>query len=298
MDKLRSFMKKYPLVYALLGFALLWTAIRILPKIPAGALTIGVNEIKAGLFVLLVYWLLSGRSRDLKPDFTGFSYGFRLVRYFYILLFVLAAVGIAAAVSALVKGEGTESILGNLFNSILICLAVGVVEEFTCRAMLFGGLVRLFRGTRKGVIWAAVISAFVFGFVHVANEVFTGQISDTAGVMQVIGKTVEAGLFGFVLAVVYFKTRSIWSVVAMHSLFDFLALIASLTGGGLSSYVKTDSVSGRAASIAYLVLSLLELPAVIRAWRELGKEPEPYVCPGDEDFTPRSLVYTKEKKNK
>ena len=298
MKKIRDFMNKYPLLYAVIGLALLWGTIRVC-RINAGALTQGVNEIKALILVLLVYWLLSGRKQDLKPDFTGFSYGFRVMRLVYIFSIFICVGGGITLLLQIFTGKAEESIGIKMLNYLLIGASVGAVEEFTCRAMLFGGLVRAFKSTRKGVIWAAVVSGILFGFIHVAAEVFTGEANSTVMALQVVLKTVEAGVFGVAMALIYFETRSIWTCAALHSLFDFLILAGTLcTGSSLQSYVAKDTSNGIAGVGMYVFLSLLTLPAVVRGIRALKQEPEPYICPGDEDFVPRKLTFVKKKKKK
>lgn len=295
MKKVSAFMKKLPLIYAALGVALLFVSLRCL-KIRAGAFSTGLNEIKAALIVLLVYWLVSGRTQDLRPDLRGFSYGFRIMRYLYIVMLVLSAIASIGTVNALSKGEPDvlARIGKNLVNDLMRCLAVGVVEEFTCRAMLFGGLMRLFGKTQKGVIWAAIVSGAVFGFVHVASEVFGGQTAGALSVIQIIGKTLEAGMLGFILAVIYCKTRSVWAVAALHGLFDFISLFGTIASEQNSqSYVQTENDLARTAAIAYFILCLILIPAVRRCARELKKEPEPLCGPDRKAFSPRELTYTK-----
>ena len=300
MKKIRDLMEKYPflyLIYALAGCALLWVSVRVVPPIKAGAFTTGLNELKAALIVLFVYWLLSARVQDLKPDYTGFSYGFRVMRGIFILVFLILIVGLFTIFSAVKAGASLSWMGIKLLNAALLCLAVGVVEEFTCRAMLFGGLIRVCKPTHRGVIWAALISAFAFGFIHVAADVFSGTVTDAMGIIQVTGKTLEAGVFGFVLALIYQKTRSIWSVAALHSLFDFLILVATLAGDkDMPSYVSKDAGISRISSFIYIFLSLIMIPTIVRCLRELKKEPEPCCCPSDEAFAPRALTYEKRRK--
>lgn len=299
MNKIRSFMKKHPLLYALLGISLLWLTVRVLPSFRAGALTRGVNEIRAAILVLFVYWLLSGRTGDLRPDFTGFSYGFRIMRYIFIILFAFSVLTLLPTMRAATGGEHAAEIRLSLLNYTFLGLAVGIVEEFTCRAMLFGGLIQVFGRNRKAVILAAAVSAFAFGFVHVASEVFTGEINDLTGVYQVIGKTLEAGVIGFAFALIYFKNRSIWSVVALHSLFDLILMYGTVAAGSeISGYVQKSGFAAKSSGIIYLVLSVAMIPAITRALKELKKEPEPYCCPGDETFVPRKLAFVREKKHK
>lgn len=295
MNRIRSFLRSRPLVLALLGIVTIWFSIRVLPVIDLGGITLGVHEAIAACVVLIVYAVCVGK-RDLKPDPSGFGYGFRLMRYLYIIQFVLAGIGVISLVSALVN-DGNTAPLINLLNAVIACAFVGIVEEFTFRGMLFGGLVSLFGRSKKSVIWAAILSGIAFGFIHVANEVFTGQIGDAASAAQVAGKTIQTGLSGFVLAVIYFRTRSIWAAAALHGLDDLLLFLFGVAQeGSIGTYVTQSSGTGdpRTSLIpigVYLLFSLMMIPAVVRAARGLNREPEPYVLPGEERFLPRKLSY-------
>lgn len=303
MKNLREFMKKHPLVYAVLGILTIWVAIKVLPTIECGGLTLGVHETVAAVFVLFVYWLLSG-SRDLKPNFCGFAYNFRVLRYLMILQGIVGLFGLMALFSLLAakgsaeEAENTASLIP-LLNAVVTCAFVGIVEEFTFRGMVFGGLCAFFSKTKKGLLAAAAVSGIAFGFIHVANEVFTGQITSGTAAAQVVGKTIQAGVFGFVIALLYFRTRSIWAAVLLHGLNDFLLFLVGVSQEQQKqSYVTAigDSESFLTTVLPillYLFFTLLFLPAVFRILRDLKKDPQPYVLPMDEDFIPRKLVYEK-----
>lgn len=297
-------MKKCPIIFALLGVATIWVGIRVLPRIDCGALTLGVHEGIAAVFVLLVYWLLAG-NRDLKPNPTGFGYGFRVMKYLYIILMVFALGGLVAFEKLVGEANGAASYMP-LVNAFVTCLFVGIVEEFTFRGMVFGGLASCFGRSKKGVILAAAISGVLFGFIHVANEVFSGQIATGAATAQVIGKTIQAGLIGFIFALIYFRVRSIWAVALMHGLYDLCLFIATASGGTeVPGYVITKGLPAQqlaiiatAIIVLYFLFSLLAVPAIVRVIRDILKDEEPCILPMDEDFLPRKMVYVKPNKRK
>lgn len=308
MKKIRDFFKRYPILYALMGLIAVVIVIYILPiyvlsNFDFGYFKFGVREAIAGLFVLLVYWIIAG-SRDFKITFTGFGYGFRLMRYLFILYGIVVVIGVIMMIKSFANPETASETLFSLLNVLLIALFVGIVEEFTFRAMLFGGLARVFGNTKKAVMIAAVISSFAFGFIHVAYDVFMGEVTDFFGTAMAVGKTVQAGLVGFVLAIIYYKTRNIWAVAALHSLNDLALFLLEVNGKSpstdyvISSATENYNLIGIIMVVMYAVFALLTLPMIIRAVRAWKDEPEPCVCPMDDEFLPRRLKYLSSKKRK
>ena len=291
MSSLKSFFKKFPLVYAAFGLALILAMLNFIPVIPGWKAGSGIREVIMAVIVLAVWGLIQGR-KALRPDFTGTKYGFRLIRY----MFILYCVFIVISVVGYIRNK-TQFAPGTVLNLVLAALSVGIVEEFTCRGMIFGGLCHAFGGKKKGVLWAAVISSFLFGFIHVFNELFAGSEYSAERLLQMFGKTLQAGLIGFGFAMLYIKTRNIWAVAALHSLNDALIFIYSADSPIIGKYVQTG-VNGKAASFGYLFFILFSLPFLINTVRELRKEPEPLVCPLDDEFTPRAPVFVPRKKKK
>ena len=88
---------------------------------------------------------------------------------------------------------------------LLIVVAAPIGEEVCFRGMLFGGL-----RERLPRLAAALISALIFGGLHA-----------TTGVSAVPPLIV----FGFVLALLYEKTGSIWPGILLHMLNNSVALL-------------------------------------------------------------------------
>jgi len=94
------------------------------------------------------------------------------------------------------------------FFLIVICASLS--EEICFRGMLFGG----FRG-RFGRVGAALGAALLFGLLHV-----------TTGVTAVVPLIA----FGFILALLYEKTGSLWPSILLHAANNSLALWALQAG--------------------------------------------------------------------
>lgn len=296
MKAIRNFMKKCPYIYALLGLAAVILAVQVLPSIvpmPSEELKLGLREVVAAIFIFLIFWLTTG-TRDVKPCFKGLGYGFKIVLYVFIVFSIFTVTGLFKFVKV-VGGPDSGATLLSLLNYTLAGLFVGIVEEFTFRGMIFGGLARCFGHTRKSVIWAALISSFIFGFIHVSMEVFTGQIKDVFGILQVVGKTLEAGVFGFAFALIYIRTRNIWVVVVLHSINDYLLFLGQVADqAGTPTYImqgeNLETFARVMPIVVYAVFSALLIPALVKTVRELKNEEEPIVLPLDDEFIPRKPV--------
>jgi membrane protease YdiL (CAAX protease family) len=88
--------------------------------------------------------------------------------------------------------------------SFLVCVVAPIAEEFFFRGFFFGAL-RNWRG-----VWpAAVITGLVFGGIHVGSAP--------------IGFLVPLAFFGFVLCLIYERTRSLYPCMALHCINNSIA---------------------------------------------------------------------------
>lgn len=95
-----------------------------------------------------------------------------------------------------------------LFVVVAVVMAP-LFEEIVFRGFLFRGLANSW-----GWVWGALASAAVFGLAHLQLDVF-----------------VPLATLGFFLAWAYKRTGSLWSCIAMHGIFNAIAVLAwALTG--------------------------------------------------------------------
>lgn len=95
-------------------------------------------------------------------------------------------------------------------NFVVIALVAPLVEEMVYRGLGFAAV-----GSRFGPVPAIFVTGLAFGLSHglvVALPVLT--------------------LFGVLLAVVRWRTRSLYPAIALHAVFNAAALIAAVTVGG------------------------------------------------------------------
>lgn len=123
---------------------------------------------------------------------------------------------------------------------------VAVSEELMFRGVLLQGMLQ------RHALWPAVLgSSLIFGLVHTANGLATGE-PDAA-----LWQAAAAAMQGVGYAAIRLRTRSAWTMVPVHALWDFALVSAML--GDLERAVQADdgvSVLPFAALLAVLPLCL------------------------------------------
>jgi membrane protease YdiL (CAAX protease family) len=122
-------------------------------------------------------------------------------------------------------------------NAALVALS----EELMFRAILLQGLLDRY------AIWPAVLlSSALFGVVHTANGLATGDLGGA------LWQATAAFLQGIVYAAIRLRTRSVWPMMVVHGVWDF-ALVSSIQGATAGDEA---SILPYAALVAVLPLCL------------------------------------------
>lgn len=117
------------------------------------------------------------------------------------------------------------------------------------------------------------VSGLVFGFLHVALDIRPGL--SAAEVVQVVSKTLETGMMGFVIGAVYLTTKNIWAVAVLHGGVDYILMaIAEIYGQELNGYVDTEKSLGSAGTMTFVTIGIKMIP-MIAAIRMVNKMPLP-----------------------
>lgn len=107
-------------------------------------------------------------------------------------------------------GKSTAALVA---ATIFVCVVAPVAEEFFFRGFIFGALRRMrieLLGRGLGTLLAAVLTGILFGLAH------TGSASSRY--------LIPLGIFGFILCLVRWSTRSLYPCMALHSINNALAL--------------------------------------------------------------------------
>lgn len=216
----------------------MWGLLKLMNFIPDSPLSLGIDECVMAVVVYFVTFLFMGKE---KVSFStkGLGYAFRLLRGYFIFMGCLMVLGITSNIlESVVKKTASSYQLLPFINILLAGLFVGIVEEFTFRGLMFGGLLQKFGNTKKSIITAALISGFTFAALHVLGSVLGGDVTD---------------------------------------------------------YVTTDSSQVGMAIGAYVIFTLVLVPAFVRCIKDI-KPGE--AVPFDDDFLPRKVEFVKKSKKK
>ncbi len=170
-------------------------------------------------------------SRVARPR--AWHFGLRRTRFWPTLgwaaLGMAAYWAIAITYAALVQPDAEQETLDDLGTddstfwlvaaALLVIALAPVAEEFFFRAFFYRAL-----RTRLPIVAAALIDGAIFGAIHYENP-------DMAVLLPVLA------LLGFVFCLVYEKTGSLFAVIGLHALNNFVAFGADTEEWGVAAIV-------------------------------------------------------------
>ncbi|MBO4391648.1 MAG: CPBP family intramembrane metalloprotease [Lachnospiraceae bacterium] len=215
-----------------------------------------VEIIAAALAVGAVF--LTGNQSILKEK--GRPWGNYAVPVILIVLYFLVSTA-GAFIHNLTAGSAFLP-LPQILSYITTILLVGIAEEFLFRGAIMGKLMSAFNARRKSGAYVSVfISGFLFGLVHISNI-----INGTAPISAVL-QAISAMGIGFVLGALYYRSRNIWLMAALHAMIDMCALISSgvfATGETLESTLSASAVITKLPPIyTVFVILVLTVPTIL-----------------------------------
>lgn len=159
----------------------------------------------------------------------------------------------------------------------LFCLAIGVLEEFMFRGLIFGGLLAVMGGSHRGLVAAVYVGALFFGLAHLDfAEVFT----DTISMVQAVLKVIQTGMYAILLSVIMLRTKRLGSLCLFHALDDFLIITPGVAFFDESFHIDyvADGDEAITTIVFYVLVIALYTPFVVKALRELRRGQD--VCRG------------------
>ena len=128
-----------------------------------------------------------------------------------------------------IVGEFPRTGAGAALFILVAVVMAPLFEEVFFRGFLFRGFANSW-----GWVWGALASAAIFGFAHLQLDVFVPLVA-----------------LGFVLAWAYKRTGSLWTSIAMHALFNAIAVLAwAFTGDPALGCRRRAARASRRASSA------------------------------------------------
>ena len=285
MKKAREFLMNNPLLLALIGF-LLFYATSFIPSPVDNEWRKTITEI-IRFAILLVFMILFVGLDKIPLSAKGMGFGFKFFLIYLILAFLQNGISV---IGNILSGESRLTVSGVL-SMLILGILVGPFEEITNRFLVFGGLCKAWKETKPGVMRAALLSSFLFGFAHVLTPILKGTVTTGLSVAECAAKTLSAGVIGFIFAAIYVATENIWVPAVLQSIFDFVGFInTASTGdtGNIGNYVNIPAnlAAGispeilRVVSIAYQVaMALIAIPMILRSVKILKSVETPFPGP-------------------
>lgn len=90
---------------------------------------------------------------------------------------------------------------------ITVCILAPIFEEILFRGILLRGMLQ----NKMNPVWAIILSSILFGLAHMNPWQFLG-----------------AGILGAIFAYVYYRTKSLWMCIFLHSLNNTISFILML----------------------------------------------------------------------
>jgi membrane protease YdiL (CAAX protease family) len=184
------------------------------PTASTAFITVAITVVIDGWY-LLAAWIFSLRRTGAPPSAWGFRRPARTI-FWAVPLALVAVYAVSVVYNLLVETQQQEVVesfprtaVGVFLFLALACVIAPFFEETFFRGFLFQGFARSW-----GVLLGMVASAAVFSLSHQQLDIFVPFFA-----------------LGLALAWVYRATRSIWGSIALHAVYNGIAVIAWLAGG-------------------------------------------------------------------
>ena len=278
--KAREALRKCPVI---VGFASAAIALTLVTAIPVGETLEAycLRELAIALIVVLIAIAMSlNGAKALRPSTVGMGFAFRKSIY---IIVVTLIVSIAEFIGLFDKsGMFDVANTPEVAATAVLCLFVGVLEETAFRFLLLGGLLARWGDTKRGIVAATVVSSVAFGAAHLVGSFVGGEFTSFLSILEGLGKLIETGILGLLLATLYIKTRNLTWCILLHAIFDFLAMVPTVLYTGLmasTTYVTSDPEMALKAVIVYIVTCILYMPVIIFSVRMLRRVETPFKGP-------------------
>lgn len=182
------------------------------------------------LITLLCFGIIQRLNLKIGLRQKGLGRGFVLGIPFIIIGIVSAFIGNIGIETSTLLFRGMPWAVLFTMNMFL----VGVNEEILMRGLVLNLLLE-----KEASVWKAIIiSAMIFGAIHIPNLFFMNPLTVTV-------QTINAAAAGILFAVVYILCKNLWAVIIVHGLVDWLSLFISQCFVGGESVLSIDMNIGQ-----------------------------------------------------
>ncbi len=265
LKKYIEFMKRSPLITAALCIVYVVVCFKTVPA-ETDFQFFMVRTMLCGAVCFFLYQI-SG-DKTLASCYVSTGYVIKHSLGFLVMSLIMGSIMLISNISDQVPLKDNP-VLGFIII-FLMFISVGLFEELAFRAVINDAIIYKFRDRKYVFVLSAVASSLVFGAVHVLGF----DPSSPVAWGQAVGKTLETGVFGLALLILYWKTRNIWACGVAHGLFDFFA---GFTEGVFvpaektaSSYINTGE-DGVTILITYFAVAAINAVLAFIVWKKVGK---------------------------
>ena len=169
----------------------------------------------------VIYLVIYGKFAKLKPDFSNLGKN---------LLWMIPCFLVAFAnfpFSALISGSAVIERADLIPLLVINCILIAILEDF-----FFQGIVRTvvedyFKNTKNRVFLTILTVSTIFALSHLLNLLSGASIAST--LLQVGYTFLMGGLFSTIMT----KTKDIWLIVVIHTIFDIGGTLVNKLGSGI-----------------------------------------------------------------
>lgn len=196
-----------------------------------------------------------------------FNFGFKINKFTIPILAVIPALLViivniwtSNSLNILLNQLPASQVILATLTSLVSATIIGIFEETVFRGVLFNYAIFIFRKTNKPILFAGLLSSTIFGMVHLSNSLIGG-----ADIGYTIHQIVSGISIGFLFAMVYVKTQSLWAPIILHSVIDWSDLIFNIAG--------EQSISG--INIPIVIVTIVYAISGYIIYRSIKNEPIP-----------------------
>jgi len=158
----------------------------------------------------------------------------------------------------------------NIFYLLIVILhpfiGTGLFEEVFYRGLVLKILLKKNGDSKRGIIFACVVSSAIFGLLHITN-VFAG-----APILPTISQVIHATAVGLFFAVIFLRTRKLWIPILLHGLLNVSSQIFNAIISPDAIMQNTPYESAGTDNVGLIIYTLfVSLPLLIAALILFGK---------------------------
>lgn len=267
-------LKSHPIATMIVMVVLTLVVPRFIPVRGSLGVTLAY-ELVCAVLVAVVVLLVGGRAVA-KPQARGM--GQALLAAAYPLAFAFLIGGLSGIAYMILAGGPSADWPLLLLYAVVLCLLVGVFEEWLFRGIVLNALLAKMGATRAGVVGAAVATSVAFGVLHVAPYAFSGEIADASTAAQALFKATQAGIVGLLFAAIFLRTRNLWAVTLVHAANDLFVMVpyTLFTNAAIPQYVTSDPATAAMMVPAYVIALVFYVPVLVIAVLLLRKVDVPF----------------------